>query len=162
MYAIVEIAGQQFKVERGQRIYVHRLEANEGTNVEFSKVLLLDNAGKISVGSPLIDGAKVAATVVSHVKGDKVAVFKKKRRKTYQKWNNHRQSFTELLIQGVLGKGETLKDSLPAVKHPVKLHRKFDAKAEVETTEEVAEKKAPAKKAPAKKAAAKKTTKKKD
>lgn len=161
MYAIVEIAGQQFKVERGQRIYVHRLEANEGTNVEFNNVLLLDNAGKISVGSPLIDGAKVAATVVSHVKGDKVAVFKKKRRKTYQKWNNHRQSFTEILIQGVLGKGETLKDSLPAVKRPVKLHRKFETKAEVEATE-VVEKKVPAKKAPAKKAAAKKTTKKKD
>jgi large subunit ribosomal protein L21 len=159
MYAIVEIAGQQFKVERGQRIYVHRLEANEGANVEFANVLLLDNAGKISVGSPLIDGAKVAATVVSHVKGDKVAVFKKKRRKTYQKWNNHRQLFTELLIQGVLGKGETLKDSLPAVKHPVKLHRKHVATAEVETTE-VVEK--PVKKAPAKKAAAKKTTKKKE
>jgi len=159
MYAIVEIAGQQFKVERGQRIYVHRLEANEGANVEFNKVLLLDNAGKVSVGSPLIDGAKVAATVVSHVKGDKVAVFKKKRRKTYQKWNNHRQSFTEILIQGVLGKGETLKDSLPAVKYPVKLHRKHAATAEVETAE-VVEK--PAKKAPAKKAAAKKTTKKKD
>jgi large subunit ribosomal protein L21 len=161
MYAIVEIAGQQFKVERGQRIYVHRLEANEGANVEFSKVLLLDNAGKISVGSPLIDGAKVAATVVSHVKGDKVAVFKKKRRKTYQKWNNHRQLFTEILIQGVLGKGETLKDSLPAVKHPVKTHRKYVASTDVETTE-VVEKKAPAKKAPAKKAAAKKTTKKKE
>lgn len=159
MYAIVEIAGQQFKVERGQRIYVHRLEANEGANVEFGNVLLLDNAGKVSVGSPLIDGAKVAATVVSHVKGDKVAVFKKKRRKTYQKWNNHRQSFTEILIQGVLGKGETLKDSLPAVKHPVKLHRKHAATAEVATAE-VVEK--PAKKAPAKKAAAKKVTKKKD
>ncbi len=159
MYAIVEIAGQQFKVERGQRIYVHRLEANEGANVEFKNVLLLDNAGKVSVGSPLIDGAKVAATVVSHVKGDKVAVFKKKRRKTYQKWNNHRQLFTEILIQGVLGKGETLKDSLPAVKHPVKLHRKHAATAEVATAE-VVEK--PAKKAPAKKAAAKKTAKKKD
>jgi len=164
MYAIVEIAGQQFKVERGQRIYVHRLEANEGTDVEFKNVLLLDNAGKISVGSPLIDGAKVAATVVSHVKGDKVAVFKKKRRKTYQKWNNHRQSFTEILIQGVLGKGETLKDSLPAVKRPVKLHRNETAPAAfVEAMDEVeTEKKAPAKKAPAKKAAAKKTTKKKE
>lgn len=159
MYAIVEIAGQQFKVERGQRVYVHRLEANEGANVEFGNVLLLDNAGKVSVGNPLIDGAKVAATVVSHVKGDKVAVFKKKRRKTYQKWNNHRQLFTEILIQGVLGKGETLKDSLPAVKRPVKTHRKFDAKT-VETTEVV--EKPVAKKAPAKKAAAKKVTKKKE
>ena len=159
MYAIVEIAGQQFKVERGQRVYVHRLEANEGANVEFNNVLLLDNAGKISVGNPLIDGAKVAATVVSHVKGDKVAVFKKKRRKTYQKWNNHRQHFTEILIQGVLGKGETLKDSLPAVKREVKTHRKFNEKT-AEATEVV--EKPVAKKAPAKKAAAKKTTKKKD
>ena len=159
MYAIVEIAGQQFKVERGQRVYVHRLEANEGANVEFNNVLLLDNAGKISVGNPLIDGAKVAATVISHVKGDKVAVFKKKRRKTYQKWNNHRQHFTEILIQGVLGKGETLKDSLPAVKREVKTHRKFNAKTAEAT--EVVEKPA-AKKAPAKKAAAKKVTKKKD
>ncbi len=158
MYAIVEIAGQQFKVERGQRVYVHRLEANEGTNVEFKNVLLLDNAGKISVGNPLIDGAKVAATVVSHVKGDKVAVFKKKRRKTYQKWNNHRQLFTEILIQGVLAKGETLKDSLPSVKHPVKTHRKYVAPTEASTEEVETE----VKKAPAKKAAAKKVTKKKD
>jgi large subunit ribosomal protein L21 len=160
MYAIVEIAGQQFKVERGQRVYVHRLEANEGANVEFNNVLLLDNAGKISVGNPLIDGAKVAATVVSHVKGDKVAVFKKKRRKTYQKWNNHRQHFTEILIQGVLGKGESLKDSLPAVARPVKTHRKFDSKTA--PAAEVVEKPVAVKKAPAKKAAAKKVTKKKE
>lgn len=114
MYAIVEIAGQQFKVERGNKVYVHRLEANEGAKVEFDKVLLLDNAGKISVGNPTVDGAKVAATVIAHVKGDKVIVFKKKRRKGYQKWNNHRQSFTQILIQGVLPKGETLKEELKA------------------------------------------------
>lgn len=161
MYAIVEIAGQQFKVERGQRVYVHRLEANEGANVEFDKVYLTDNNGKISVGNPVIDGAKVAATVVSHVKGDKVAVFKKKRRKTYQKWNNHRQQFTEILIQGVLGKGETVKEVLPALARPVKTHRKFSTKTVAEVAP-VAEKKAPAKKAPAKKAAAKKVTKKKE
>lgn len=163
MYAIVEIAGQQFKVERGQRVYVHRLEANEGTNVEFDKVYLTDNNGTISVGNPVIDGTKVAATVVSHVKGDKVAVFKKKRRKTYQKWNNHRQLFTEILIQGVLGKGESVKEALPAIARPVKTHRKFSTKtvAEVEAAP-VAEEKAPAKKAPAKKAAAKKVTKKKE
>lgn len=162
MYAIVEIAGQQFKVERGQRVYVHRLEANEGANVEFDRVYLLDNKGKVSVGNPLVDGAKVAATVVSHVKGDKVAVFKKKRRKGFQKWNNHRQSFTEILIQGVLGKGEQVKDALAAVKRPVKLHRNLAPKAEAEVVAPKAEKKAPAKKAPAKKAAAKKTTKKKE
>ena len=161
MYAIVEIAGQQFKVERGQRVYVHRLEANEGANVEFDKVYLLDNQGKVSVGNPVIDGAKVAATVVSHVKGDKVAVFKKKRRKTFQKWNNHRQLFTEILIQGVLGKGESLKDSLPAVARPVKTHRKFNINAPV-VEAVAAEVKAPAKKAAPKKAAAKKVTKKKE
>ena len=157
MYAIVEIAGQQFKVERGQRIYVHRLQANEGANVEFNKVLLLDNAGKVSVGSPLIDGAKVAATVIEHRKGDKVFVFKKKRRKGYQKWNNHRQSFTQILVQGILGKGETLKDE-------IKVEKKAKVEAPAKKTKEVAapkaEKKAPAKKAPAKKAAAKKTAKK--
>lgn len=106
MYAIVEIAGQQFKVERGNKLYVHRLEANEGTRLEFDHVLLTDNKGKILVGNPTVEGAKVAATVVAHLKGDKVAVFKKRRRKGFQKWNNHRQSFTQLLIQDVLGKGD--------------------------------------------------------
>jgi len=80
MYAIVTIAGQQFKVERGTKVYVHRLKANEGADVEFDEVLLLDDAGKITVGSPTINGAKVAATVVQHLRGDKVLVFKKKRR----------------------------------------------------------------------------------
>ena|SRR5688572_6697050 len=157
MYAIVEIAGQQFKVERGNKVYVHRLEANEGSKVEFDKVLLLDNDGKISVGNPTVDGAKVAATVIEHLKGDKVIVFKKLRRKGYQKWNNHRQSYTQILVQGILGKGETLKDEI-AVEKKVRVGTPAKAKA----TAEVAEKKAPAKKAPAKKAAAKKTTKKKE
>src|SRR4051812_40517720 len=116
MYAIVEIAGQQFKVERGNKVYVHRLQANEGAKIEFDKVLLLDNDGKISVGNPTVDGAKVAATVIEHLRGDKVIVFKKLRRKGYQKWNNHRQHFTQILVQGVLAKGETLKDELKAEK----------------------------------------------
>jgi len=156
MYAIVEIAGQQFKVERGNKVYVHRLEANEGSKVEFDKVLLVDNDGKISVGNPTVDGAKVAATVIEHLKGDKVIVFKKLRRKGYQKWNNHRQSFTQILIQGVLGKGETLKDE-------IKVEKKAKAEIPAKKTKAVAEvKEAPAKKAPAKKAAAKKVTKKKE
>lgn len=159
MYAIVEIAGQQFKVERGNKVYVHRLEANEGDKLEFDRVLLIDNGGKISVGNPTVDGAKVAATVIEHRKGDKVFVFKKKRRKGYQKWNNHRQSFTQILVQGILGKGETLKDE-------IKVEKKAKAEVPAKKTKEVAapkaEKKAPAKKAPAKKAAAKKTAKKKD
>jgi large subunit ribosomal protein L21 len=101
MYAIVDIAGQQFKVEQGRKIYVHRLQANEGDKVEFDKVLLVENEGKISVGSPVISGAKVNATVVSHIKGDKVIVFKKKRRKGYQKWNGHRQQFSQIQIDGI-------------------------------------------------------------
>ncbi|MDI9342600.1 MAG: 50S ribosomal protein L21 [Sediminibacterium sp.] len=158
MYAIVEIAGQQFKVERGNKVYVHRLEANEGAKVEFDKVLLIDNDGKVQVGNPTVDGAKVAATVIEHLKGDKVIVFKKKRRKTYQKWNNHRQSYTQILIQGVLGKGETLKDELKAEKRA----KIVTAKKPVAVAEVVAEKvEAPAKKAPAKKAAAKKAPAKK-
>lgn len=165
MYAIVEIAGQQFKVERGNKVYVHRLEANEGAKVEFDKVLLLDNAGKVTVGNPTVDGAKVAATVIAHVKGDKVIVFKKKRRKGYQKWNNHRQSLTQILIQGVLAKGDKLQEELTYER--VTRTQGFKAKtasAPVAEAVEVAEapvKKAPAKKAPAKKAAAKKTTTKK-
>jgi large subunit ribosomal protein L21 len=156
MYAIVEIAGQQFKVERGNKVYVHRLEANEGSKVEFDKVLLVDNDGKISVGNPTVDGAKVAATVIEHLRGDKVIVFKKLRRKGYQKWNNHRQSFTQILIQGVLGKGETLKDE-------IKVEKKAKAETPAKKTKAVVEvKAAPAKKAPAKKAAAKKVTKKKE
>ncbi|WP_317899725.1 50S ribosomal protein L21 [Aurantibacillus circumpalustris] len=154
MYAIVEIAGQQFKVERGNKVYVHRLEANEGEKIEFDKVFLLDNGGKISVGNPTVEGAKVAATVISHVKGDKVIIFKKKRRKGYQKWNNHRQSLTQILIQGVLAKGDKLEAELTAerVVRVQGLRRK-----PVETAETVAtEVKAPAKKAAPKKAAAKK------
>ncbi len=108
MYAIVEIAGLQYKVSQKQRVFVNRLEAKEGDSVEFSKVLLIDNDGKITVGTPAIDGARVAAKVLSHLQGDKVIVFKKKRRKGYRKLNCHRQALTELLIQEVLGKGEKL------------------------------------------------------
>lgn len=167
MYAIVEIAGQQFKVERGNKVYVHRLEANEGAKVEFDRVLLVDNGGKVSIGNPTVDGAKVAATVISHVKGDKVIVFKKKRRKGYQKWNNHRQQFTQILIQGVLGKGETVKEELAAEKKVrIQGAKSKPAVAEAKPVEVEAAKpakKAPAKKAAPKKAAAKKaTTKKKE
>jgi large subunit ribosomal protein L21 len=161
MYAIVEIAGQQFKVERGNKVYVHRLDANEGAKVEFDKVFLIENDGKISIGSPTVDGAKVAATVIEHVKGDKVIIFKKKRRKGYQKWNNHRQSFTQILIQGILGKGETVKEELKAEK-AVRNFLPPSLRNKVEKVEVVAEKKAPAKKAAAKKAAAKKAAKSED
>lgn len=157
MYAIVEIAGQQFKVERGVKVYVHRLEANEGAKVEFNNVLLVDNGGKVQVGTPSIDGAKVAATVLSHVKGDKVIVFKKKRRKGYQKSNGHRQQFTQILVQGILGKGETLKDEI-AVEKKASKAKKETVKAEAAETEvKKAPKKAAVKKAAAPKKAAKKT-----
>ena len=102
MYAIVEIAGQQFKAEAGKRLYVHRLEAERGSVVEFEKVLLVDADGTIKVGAPTVDGAKVVCEVLSHLKGDKVIVFKKKRRKGYRKCNGHRQYFTELKINEVL------------------------------------------------------------
>ena len=161
MYAIVEIAGQQFKVERGNKVYVHRLDANEGAKVEFDKVFLIENDGKISIGSPTVDGAKVAATVIEHVKGDKVIIFKKKRRKGYQKWNNHRQCLTQILIQGILGKGETVKEELKAEK-AVRNFLPPSLRNKVEKVEVVAEKIAPAKKAAAKKAPAKKAAKSED
>ena len=101
MYAVVEIAGQQFKVQKDQKIFVHRLAAEAGANVEFDKVLLVDNGGKISLGAPAINGAKVTATVNEHVKGDKVIVFRKKRRKGYKKRNGHRQSFTSITISDI-------------------------------------------------------------
>ncbi len=108
MYAIVDIAGQQHKVSRKQKIYVHRLKAAEGSQVEFNKVLLVDNEGAVSVGMPFVDGTRVAAKVIAHVKDDKVLVFKKKRRKGYKKLNGHRQYLTELLIHGIFGKGEAV------------------------------------------------------
>ncbi|GAB7088657.1 50S ribosomal protein L21 [Marinifilum fragile] len=102
MYAIVEIAGQQFKVEKDQKIFVHRLEAEEGGQVEFAKVLLVDNEGEVVVGAPAIEGAKVTAKVLSHMKGDKVKVFKKKRRKGYKKLNGHRQYLSQIQIEEIV------------------------------------------------------------
>lgn len=103
MFAIVTIAGQQFKVEEGQEIFVHQLEATEGDTVSFDQVLLIDKDGKTSVGKPVISAASVGATVLGHQKGDKVIVFKKKRRKGYRKKNGHRQSFTKLKIDSIKG-----------------------------------------------------------
>lgn len=101
MYAIVEIAGQQFKVEKERKIFVHRLENAEGEQLDFDKVLLVDNEDKVSVGTPYVKGAKVSAKVLSHLKGDKVHVFKKKRRKGYRKFNGHRQYFSQILIETI-------------------------------------------------------------
>ena len=102
MYAIVEVLGQQFKVEAGRKLFVHRMEeAERGSQIELDKVLLIDNEGNITVGAPTIEGAKGVAEVVSHVRGEKVLVFHKKRRKGYRKLNGHRQNFTELMIKEI-------------------------------------------------------------
>ncbi|MDR1022624.1 MAG: 50S ribosomal protein L21 [Prevotellaceae bacterium] len=101
MYAIVEIAGQQFKVVKDQKLFVHRLQDAEGASVSFDKVLLTDNDGKVNVGTPYIQDATVSATILNHLKGDKVIVFKKKRRKGYQKQNSHRQCFTRIQIESI-------------------------------------------------------------
>ena len=101
MYAIVDIAGQQFKVEKDQKIFVNRLDGEAGSKVEFTEVLLVDNNGKVSVGEPLISGASVNATILTHARGEKVKIFKKKRRKGYQKETGHRQDLTQLVIEGI-------------------------------------------------------------
>ena len=103
MYAIVEIAGQQFRVEKDKKLYVHRLDAAEGDSVDFERVLLIGNDSEVTVGTPVIDGAKVTVKVLGHLKGDKVWVFKKKRRKGYQKMNGHRQQFTQVQIDSIVG-----------------------------------------------------------
>ncbi|MBC7923622.1 MAG: 50S ribosomal protein L21 [Ferruginibacter sp.] len=101
MYAIVEIAGQQFKVEQDRFLYTHRLVGEEGSALVFDKVLLVDNGGTISVGSPTVAGASVSGKILQHLKGEKVIVFKKKRRKGYKKKNGHRQYLTKVLIEGI-------------------------------------------------------------
>ncbi len=104
MYAIVEIAGQQFKVEKDQQLFVHRLDAKEGDKVTFDNVLLIEYKGKVTVGAPAVAGATVSAKVVEHLKGDKVTVFKKKRRKGYKVKKGFRQSFTKIQIDGIKAK----------------------------------------------------------
>ncbi|MEM1324842.1 MAG: 50S ribosomal protein L21 [Bacteroidota bacterium] len=101
MYAIVTIAGQQFKVEEGQEIFVHRLAAEEGDEVSFDQVHAIGNGDDLQIGTPSLSGASVGATVVGHQKGDKVIVFKKKRRKGYKKKNGHRQQFTKIKIGSI-------------------------------------------------------------
>ncbi|ADV48409.1 50S ribosomal protein L21 [Cellulophaga sp. E16_2] len=105
MYAIVEIAGQQFKVAKDQKVYVHRLQNEEGSKVTFDNVLLLEDGSNITIGAPAIDGAAVEAKVIKHLKGDKVIVFKKKRRKGYKVKNGHRQYLTELVIESIVSSG---------------------------------------------------------
>ena len=114
MFAIVEIAGQQFKVAKDQKVFVHRLAAAEGKKVSFDTVLMLSDQGKVTVGAPAIDGAQVGAKVIKHLKGDKVIVFKKKRRKGYRVKNGHRQSLTQIVIESIVASGA--KKAAPAKK----------------------------------------------
>lgn len=150
MYAIVEIAGQQFKVVKDQKVFVHRLQTEEGKQVAFDNVLLIGDGDNITVGAPAIDGAQVGAKVIKHLKGDKVIVFKKKRRKGYRVKNGHRQSLTEIIIESIAASGskKASKVEKEEVKKaaPVKAEKKAEPKAE-----------APAPKAEAKKAAPSKT-----
>ena len=116
MYAIVEIAGQQFKVEKDHEIFVHRLEGEEGSSVEFENVMLVDNGGKVSIGMPNVAGVKIKAKILEHLKADKVMVFHKKRRKGYQKQNGHRQYMSKILIEDILSgakKAEAKKEEKP-------------------------------------------------
>ena len=154
MYAIVEIAGQQFKVEPGKKIFVHRFEVQEGKKVEIGKVLLLEDDGVITIGDPIIKDAVIEGTVVDHVRGDKVIVFKKKRKKGYRIKNGHRQNFTQVEILSINGKTApkreaTRKEEVPVaetndVEAPVKEKKKTAAKKPAAKKTATAAKKAPA------------------
>ncbi|MGB6267701.1 MAG: 50S ribosomal protein L21 [Olleya sp.] len=165
MYAIVEIAGHQFKVEKDQKVFVNRLATEEGKKISFDNVLLIADGSNITVGAPAIGGAQVSAKVLKHLQGDKVIVFKKKRRKGYRKKNGHRQALSEIIIESIVASGatpaaKTEKKAAPK-KETKKAEPKVEAKAAAPKVE--AKKAAPkAEKAAPKKAAAKKATGKAD
>lgn len=135
MYAIVEIAGQQFKVAKDQKVFVHRLKEDEGTDVSFDKVLLFADGDNITLGAPAIDGASISAKVVKHLKGDKVIVFKKKRRKGYRKKNGHRQYLTELQIGDIAVSGGSSKSASSSKKKEAKKVEAKKAEPKEETTD---------------------------
>ncbi len=159
MYAIVDIAGQQFKVEKDQAIFVHRLEGEEGSEVKFNDVLLLDDDGKVSVGTPFLKGASISAKILSHEKADKIKVFHKKRRKGYQKENGHRQYLSKIQIESIAAteaaakketakaapKTEAVKEAAPKAEPKAKASKAAAEKKE--TVKKVAPKKAAAPKA---------------
>ena len=129
MYAIVEIAGQQFKVAKDQKVYVHRLQGEEGSKVTFDNVLLVEDKGNVTIGAPAIEGASVTAQILSHLKGDKVIVFKKKRRKGYKKKNGHRQYLSEIQIESIAASGSkkaTAKKAAPKKEEAPKAEVKAD------------------------------------
>jgi large subunit ribosomal protein L21 len=153
MYAIVDIAGQQFKVKKDQKLFVHRLVGEVGNQVDFDRVLLIDNDSSVSVGAPVLQGAMVSAKILEHLKGDKVIVFKKRRRKGYRVKNGHRQYLTQIVIEEIVEKGAK----------PKPVAKTVTAKAvEPKVTEEAkpvqAEKKASEPKAAAKPVAEKKVS----
>ncbi len=134
MYAIVEIAGQQFKIAKDQKVFVHRLSDDEGAKVSFDRVLLIGDGDTITLGAPAIEGALVGATITRHLKGDKVIVFKKKRRKGYQKKNGHRQYFSEIVIDSIVASGAKKEISKKAeVKAASVVEKKSAPKTEVDT-----------------------------
>ena len=133
MYAVVEIAGQQFKVEKDQKVFVHRLQTEEGKKVSFNNVLLIGDGDKVTIGAPAIDGAQVGAKVLKHLKGDKVIVFKKKRRKGYRVKNGHRQYLTEIQIENIVASGA--KPAAKAKAAPAKAKKAEPKKAEAPKAE---------------------------
>lgn len=154
MYAIVDIAGQQFKVEKDNKIFVHRLEGKEGSKVEFDQVLLIDNGKNVTVGTPIISGAMVTCKIIDHLKGDKVLVFKKKRRKGYQKLNGHRQYMTQVVVEDIIETGAKPK----AAEKKAPAAKKEEKPATKATTDKPAAEKKEAAKTPTKKAATSKAT----
>ena len=131
MYAIVEIAGQQFKVAKDQKVYVNRLQLEEGSKITFDNVLLVEDKGSVTIGAPAIKEAAVTAKILSHLKGDKVIVFKKKRRKGYKKKNGHRQYLSEIQIESIATSGakKTVEKSIP--KEDMQLLKEVTPKTEV-------------------------------
>lgn len=169
MYAIVEIAGQQFKVEEGKKIFVHRLDVKDGDKINFDQVLLVEDEGKITVGEPLVKEAFVEGQVIDQVKGDKVIVFKKKRKKGYRIKNGHRQQFTQVEIISINGKKtkpakppkkEAVAEALETVKEEKPVEKK-KTESKKSASKKADDKKEPAKKASEKKPAAKKPAEKK-
>ena len=135
MYAIVEIAGQQFKVAKDQKVYVHRLQEAEGSKVTFDKVMLVEDDKNVTIGAPAIEGAAVTAKILGHLKGDKVIVFKKKRRKGYKKKNGHRQYLSEIQIESITASGAKKKVTTKKAAAPKKEKKEVEApKVEVKET----------------------------
>ena len=140
MYAVVEIQGSQFKVEKDQKLFVNRIDAKEGSKVSFDNVLLVDDGRKVQIGKPSLSGTSVEAKVIAHKKDDKVIVFKKKRRKGYKVKNGHRQSITEIIIQGISEKKASPKKEAAATKK-VAATKKAAATKKVAATKKAAAKK---------------------